>query len=86
MVADSAGPEAKIIIDHKPYFVPAGSMTGMQIRLLAKPEISQDYDLYLEVEGDDKKIGDTESVVIEAGMQFYSVLRQINPGASDATA
>jgi hypothetical protein len=77
-----------IHIDHKKYETDQEIMTGTQIRSLAVPPISEDYDLFLETHGpgDDRKIADEEEVALSNGMHFYSVLRQINPGASDATA
>jgi len=80
--------EIIIHIDHKKYPVREHRMAGSQIRTVAKPPISADYDLFLETRGpgDDRKIGDTEEVHMRDGESFYSVLRQINPGAHDATA
>jgi len=76
--------ETVIHIDHKEYKATKESMTGAEIRALAKPPVSGDYDLWLEVpgKGDDRKIGDGETVELKNGMQFYSVIRQINPGAT----
>jgi len=80
--------EIIIHIDHKKYPVCEHRMTGSQIRAVAKPPISVDYDLFMETRGpgDDRKIGDTEEVHMRDGESFYSVLRQINPGARDAVA
>lgn len=83
------GHEKVIIhIDHKKYETDQQAMTGSQLRALANPPIAADYDLFLEVPGpgDDRKIADSEEVTLSNGMQFYSVLRQINPGACDANA
>lgn len=76
--------EIVIHIDHKQYKTTQESMTGAEIRALAKPPISGDYDLWLEVpgKGDDKKIDDNDKVELKNGMHFYSVIRQINPGAA----
>lgn len=84
-------PEKQVVIhiDHKEYKVTEDALTGSQLRTTAKPPISGDYDLYLENPGpgDDKKIGDTQSVPLKNGMHFYSVPREINPGAnSDGVA
>jgi hypothetical protein len=80
--------EIPIQIDHRPYKAPRSPMTVAELRVLAEPDISTDYDLFREVPGpgDDVKLGDTESVELRPGMHFYSVLRQINPGASDDVA
>jgi hypothetical protein len=77
-----------IHIDHKKYEVHEAYMTGADIRLVAAPPIGADYDLYLETPGpgDDEKIGDTDRLPMKNGMSFYSVLRQINPGASHAAS
>lgn len=76
--------EITIHIDHKPYQVKQRVLNGSQLRTTAKPPISADYDLWLEIPGpgDDQKIGDQQPVRLKNGMQFYSVLREINPGAN----
>lgn len=80
--------EIPIQIDHRPYKAPRSPMTVTELRVLADPDISADYDLFREVPGagDDVKLGDSESVELKPGMHIYSVLRQINPGASDEVA
>lgn len=77
-----------IHIDHKKYEVHEAYMTGASIRLVAVPPIGAEYDLYLETHGpgDDERIGDDDRVAMKNGMSFYSVLRQINPGASYAAS
>ncbi|MDB5340072.1 MAG: hypothetical protein JWN70_5691 [Planctomycetaceae bacterium] len=83
-------PNEKIVIhiDHKQYKPEKASMTGTEIRLLAEPHIDQGYNLWLEVpgQGDDELVDDTRVVVLHNGMHFYSVLKQINPGATDGIA
>ncbi|QNN21750.1 hypothetical protein HED60_05515 [Planctomycetales bacterium ZRK34] len=75
-----------IIIDNKPYKAPKSPMTGSELRALAVPPIASDYELWLEMPGDDDdKIADNQAVELKPGMHFYSVLGQINPGASDGT-
>ena len=76
-----------IHIDHKKYDPEKHEMTGTELRLLAQPHIGPDYDLWLETPGpgDDDKIADSQEVHLKSGMSFYSVLRQINPGATYAT-
>jgi Multiubiquitin len=74
-----------IHIDHKKYDPEQHSMSGNQIRAFAKPPIGPEYDLWLETPGpgDDLKIGDNQEVHLKRGMSFYSVLRHIDPGASN---
>jgi len=77
-----------IHIDHKKYDVEKDDLRGAEVRLLAKPPIGPEYDLYLETPGpgDDEKIADHHVVHLKHRMSFYSVLQQINPGAYRATA
>ena len=71
-----------IIVEHKQFKVPAGTITGGQIRALTTPPIGADRDLWQEVPGgDDIKIGDADPVSIKPGMHFYSAPSSINPGA-----
>lgn len=89
MAKDEKGPQAPpvkevvIHIDHKQYKVTDDALTGAQLRAVASPPISGEYDLWLEVPGpgDDQKVGDQQAVPLKNGMHFYSVLREINPGA-----
>jgi hypothetical protein len=76
-----------IHIDHKKYHPEHHHMKGEQIRQLAKPPITAEYDLWLETPGpgDDEKIGDQREVHLKHRMSFYSVLRHIDPGATDGT-
>ena len=70
-----------IILDQKQYQVPAGTITGNQLRALPTPPIGPDFDIWEEVPGgDDFKVGDTQAVPIKPGMHFYSAPRTINPG------
>jgi hypothetical protein len=80
--------EIPIQIDHKPYKATKPVLTGAELRVLADPDISANYDLFREVRGpgDDVKVADNEGVELEPGTHFYSVLRQINPGVSNAVA
>jgi hypothetical protein len=74
--------EFVIHIEQKEYKISEGSLTGTQIRELAKPPIGSDRDLFLEVPGpgDDRKIKDSESVAMKNGLHFYSAPKDINPG------
>ena len=75
-----------IRIDRKEYRVPRnllddGKMTGAQIRRLADPDIGEDRDLFEVVPGgSDRKIGNSDEVVIRNGLRFFSAPAQINPG------
>jgi len=77
-----------IHIDHKKYEIEKRDLSGAEVRLIAKPPIGAEYDLYLETPGpgDDEKIADKQVVHLKHRMSFYSVLQQINPGAYRATA
>jgi hypothetical protein len=75
-----------IHIDHKKHEIKKERLTGKEIRQIADPPIGDNYDLYLETPGpgDDEKIRDAHEVHLRHLMSFYSVLRQINPGACHA--
>ncbi len=70
-----------IHIDKKQYFAPAETMTGAELKALGG--VASAYDLFKDVpgQGDDIKIGDTESVHLKNGDHFYSVPKELNPGA-----
>jgi hypothetical protein len=71
-----------IHIDRKPYKVDQTELTGAQLRQVAQPPIGGNYDLWLEVPGgEDKLIGDDESVELKNGMHFFSTQKHITPGA-----
>lgn len=76
-----------IHIDHKKYHPKHHRLTGHQIRELAEPHITAEYDLWLETPGpgDDEKIRDHQEVHLKHRMSFYSVLRHIDPGAINGT-
>jgi Multiubiquitin len=89
MAKDDKGPNGPhedknivIHIDHKQYKTTKTHLTGTELRALAEPQISGDYDLWMDVPGpsDDQKIEDGQTVELRNGMHFYSVPRQINPG------
>ncbi|WNG41540.1 hypothetical protein F0U61_53565 [Archangium violaceum] len=69
-------------IDNVPYPAPKSKMTGLELRQLAKPPIGADRDLFQVIPGpaDDRKIGNDDFVVIQAGIHFYSAPGTINPG------
>jgi Multiubiquitin len=73
--------EIPIHIDKTQYKVPAGSMTGSELRALPDPDLSSDYDLFEVVPGgDDRLIADGDAVELKAGMHFFSAPRNITPG------
>ena len=58
-----------------------GTLTGHQIRELAKPPIGGDRDIFEIVPGgSDKKITDDDTVAIRDHLRFFSAPRNINPG------
>jgi hypothetical protein len=74
--------EVHIFIDHKKFDVAHEAMTGTELRALPTPPFGPDLDLWVQVPGpgDDRKVGDDESVALKNGMHFYSAPRTINPG------
>lgn len=70
-----------IHIDRKKFDVEAEALTGAELRKLPETDISEEYDVFLEVPGgEDEPIADTKSVTLENGMHFFSAKRNINPG------
>lgn len=71
-----------IFIDGKHYQAPKETMTGSQIRALAKPPIGADRDLWIEgPKGLDKLVGDDQVLELEPATRFFTVPKVINPGA-----
>lgn len=66
-----AGPKHKIFVDEKEFEVDSNTLSGAQIKALAS--VSAEYQLFLEMEGDDRQISDTDSVKIHSNMKFYSL-------------
>lgn len=70
-----------ITIEDVQYHPPKATMLGSELRALAKPAISSDLDLWLDVPGkDDRRIKDDEAVALKDGMVFYTAPSTINPG------
>lgn len=70
-----------IHIDKKLYKVSDAALTGAQLRSLPTPPISAEYDVLLEVPGEDDEIlFDDRVVLLENGMHFFSAPRNITPG------
>jgi hypothetical protein len=65
--------EFTIFIDAVKYVVNKTSMTGAEIKALAR--IDAQYQLFLEEQGDrpDKAIADSEAVAIRQDMHFYAI-------------
>lgn len=82
-MAATGKPEKEIVIhiDKKQYKVSESELTGSAIRQLPDPDISQEYELELEVPGgDDRPIADGEVVQLKNGMHFFSAPRNITAG------
>ncbi len=73
--------KVSIIIDKKQHFAPSKTMTGAQLKVLGG--VSTVYDLFKDApgHGDDDKIGDSQSIELKNGDHFYSVPKELNPGA-----
>ncbi|HEX7959221.1 MAG TPA: multiubiquitin domain-containing protein [Terriglobales bacterium] len=71
-----------IQIDRVHYEVHQEVMTVAELRLVPKPPIGADRDLFEVVPGGpDKKIEATDRVKIHNGLRFFTAPAQINPGA-----
>lgn len=78
----AGGGVVPILIDGQRVRPPRGEITGGELRQLADPPIAADRDLWLDVDGDlDRKIEDDDVVQLKPQMGFFSVPREINPGA-----
>lgn len=77
-----------IRIDRKDYPVPFdllqdGTVTGLQLRQLPRPNIGQERDLFQVVPGgSDRKIENDDRIRIQDGMRFFSAPSVINPGSA----
>lgn len=70
-----------IHIDRKQFKVTVDKMSETDLRKLPEPDISEDYDLWVEQPGqDDRKLEPGEIVALRNGMHFASVQRATNPG------
>lgn len=70
-----------IHIDKRQYKVPEGEMTGAEIRVVPPTPIGDEYDLFLEVPGDeDEPIEDDRTVDLKPGMHFFSAPKVVSPG------
>ncbi|MGA2035714.1 MAG: multiubiquitin domain-containing protein [Thermoguttaceae bacterium] len=81
---DNSGPDHSVTIkiDRETFQVRQEEMTGQALRLLPKPPIGPDRDLFEVVPGgSDKKIENETVVKLKDGMRFFTAPAQINPGA-----
>lgn len=80
---DKDKPEkTRIKIDKESFTVAADVMTGQELRNLPQPPIGAERDLYLSVPGpgEDRRIGDSDSVDLKDGMHFFTAPASITPG------
>ena len=78
------GEKIKIKIDRETFEVDVERMTGYQLRLLPKPPIGPERDLFEVVPGgSDRKIADADVVELKNGIRFFTAPAQINPGRKD---
>lgn len=79
--ADKPVKEIVIHIDKKQYKVSTPTLTGLGLRQLPNPDISQEYELELEVPGgEDLPIADNQVVELKNGIHFFSAPRNITAG------
>lgn len=78
---DDPGEKISIIIDKKQHFASSETMTGAELKVLGG--VNTGYDLFKDVpgRGDDEKIADSQSVQLKSGDHFYSIPKELNPGA-----
>lgn len=79
------GPDTiPIHIEGEQFKVPAGSLTGAQLRAVPEPDIAADRKLWLEQPGnqDDTLVRDGDSIELKPGMHFYTSPGTINPGGA----
>ena len=60
-----------IFIDGKEFRVDSEFLNGSQIKALGG--VPSDYQLFLEQKGEDKPIGDAQSIKLENGMHFFAI-------------
>lgn len=82
--SDKKDHEITIKIDRETFKVAKEQMTGRELRLLPKPPIGPDRDLFEVIPGgSDKKIADDTIVKLKDGMRFFTAPAQINPGLKE---
>jgi len=60
-----------IFIDGKEFRVDEANLNGSQIKMLGA--VPSDYQLFLEQKGEDRAIGDAQSIKLENGMHFFAI-------------
>lgn len=75
-------PTIRIHIDRNPYTVHRREMTGAELRAVPTPPIDENFDLWLEVRGDqeDQAVTPSTTVTLKEDMHFYSSPGTISPG------
>lgn len=68
---DKPKPKLVIFINDERYEVDDKTMTGAELKALAK--LPAEYQLFLEEKGDDRQIRDDETVKLRKEMKFYSL-------------
>lgn len=64
---------------------PGSSRTGAEIRAMPTPPIPDNYDLFLEADGGDIRIEDTQAVSLLPGQKFFTAPQFITAGSDSAT-
>jgi len=73
--------DSHILIDRVSYPVEKRELTGTELRMIPKPPIGPDRDLWQVIPGGtDRKISDSEVVEIHNGERFFTAPSHINPG------
>ena len=80
-------PAITITIDRHTCEVHKRKMTGAELRTVPTPAVAGDRDLWLDVpDGRDRKIQDSDVVLLINHMRFYTAPGRINPGANEGDA
>lgn len=76
-------PSIRIHIDRNPYTVHQRHMTGAELRAVPAPPIGDNFDLWLEVRGDeeDQAVPRETTIELKEDMHFYSSPSNISPGS-----
>lgn len=76
----SPAKEFPIHIDRKMYKVDAASMTGPELRRVPEPDISDTFDVFVEVPGGEDALVEGKPIDLKPGMHFFSAPKVISPG------
>lgn len=69
--APETGAKHKIYVNEQAYEVDAQNLSGAKIKALA--DAPAEYQLFLEQEGDDRPVSDSETVKLHNNMRFYTL-------------